>query len=295
MTRRTRPGAGPDSRGAGPDDGAPLERAVAASLAGGADPAVQRLAAALAARPGVVAVLFYGNRLRAPRAEGLVDLYLLTAGDRAFHAGRAAALANRLLPPTVLHLPAAADRPGAKVAVMTLAAFAGRMGRDSRDTTLWARFVQPARLLHARDAAARAGVIAAVAQGWRTAAWWADRLAGEAPRWEGLFAATYAAELRVERPGRAGEVAAAAPEHYAMLDRLLPPQVPGAAERAAARRTWRACARTGRWLNALRLLKAAATFRGGIGYARAKIARHAGGAGRRSAAPGRAPRGPGRP
>jgi hypothetical protein len=253
----------------------PLAAAVAAGLDGGADPAVLARAEELAARPGVVAVLFYGNRLRAPEAEGLVDFYLLTESDRAFHGPGPAALANRLLPPTVLHAPASGDLPGAKVAAMTLPAFAARMRRESRDTTLWARFVQPARLLHARDAAARAGVVAAVAEAWRTAAWWADRLADGPARWEALFAATYAAELRVERPGRAAEVVAAAPEHFAALDALLPPAQPPDRERAGARRRWRAHMRTGRALNALRLVKAAVTFRGGVAYARGKIARHA--------------------
>lgn len=253
-----------------------LEDAVQNSLAGEVAPAVARCGAELAARPGVVAVLFYGNRLRAPQDGGLIDLYALTGSDHAFHGPGVGALANRVLPPTVLHLPAEADRPGAKVAVMTLAAFAARMRRESRDTTLWARFVQPARLLHARDAEVRAEVLRAIAEGWRTAAWWADRLAEDTPRWRALFAATYEAELRVEATDRAGAVVAAAPGHYAMLDRLLPPALPGPEARAEARRLWPRRVRAGRALNALRLVKAAATFRGGPAYARAKILRHAG-------------------
>lgn len=275
MGRKSTTAAAPDRREATQERPAALEAVVADMLDRSADPAVARHGQTLAARPGAVAVLFYGNRLRAPEAEGLVDLYLLTESDRAFHGPGSAALANRLLPPTVLHVPASGDLPGAKVAVMTLPAFAARMRRESRDTTLWARFVQPARLLYARDAAARAAVVAAVAEGWRTAASWADRLADGRARWPALFAATYAAELRVESPGRAAEVVAAAPEHFAALDRLLPPAEPPAPARAAARRQWRARVRAGRSLNALRLLKAAMTFRGGVAYARGKIARHA--------------------
>ncbi|HET7410011.1 MAG TPA: hypothetical protein VFJ13_07405, partial [Paracoccaceae bacterium] len=183
----------------------PLAAFVARALARPASPEIEALVARLAARPGIAAVLFYGNMLRDPSAGGLADLYVLTDNDRAW-SGRAGptALGNRLLPPNVYHLrqpppppviPANAgiseasardprirgddaretDAPGrsvgAKVAVMRIAAFRHRMRRESWDTTLWARFAQPAALVWARDQAARDAVATAIATGWRTAAW----------------------------------------------------------------------------------------------------------------------------
>ncbi len=242
------------------------------------DRAAVAMARHLAARAGVVAVLLYGNRLRDPRAGGLLDFYVLTAGDAAYHGRGIAALANRLLPPNVYHEEITAPVPtAAKVAVMRLASFRHRMRRASWDTTLWARFAQPVALLHARDDAVRAEVVAALAEARRTAAWWADRLPGAAhgesgARWRRLFEHTFAAELRVEGRTRAGVIVDAARDHYAALDRLLePPSAPPSTVTAA----WRRRRRVGKALNAARLVKAAFTFRGGPAYAVDKLARHA--------------------
>jgi hypothetical protein len=254
----------------------PLSAFVAHALDRPAPPGIARLAQEIASRPGVAAVLFYGNRLRDPEADGLADLYVLTDHDRAWSGAGPAAAGNRLLPPNVYHLPVEGASVGAKVAVMRLAAFRHRMRRDSWDTTLWARFAQPAALLWARDEAARDAVAAAIATGWRTAAWWADRLSDDADRWAGLFAQTYRAELRPEGAARSGSITAASPGLYAQIDRLLPPDTSSADERATARREWRRRQRVGRALNAARLVKAAMTFRGGAAYALGKIERHAG-------------------
>lgn len=298
----------------GSDDA--LADIVARSLDRPVPPDIDQLVAGIASRPGVAAVLFYGNRLRDPASGGLADLYVLTDDDRAWSGAGLAAVGNRLLPPNVYHLradvprseqqssPAGVVRPlhdapnrsrednfvhtathedrpaqapvAAKVAVMRLAAFRHRVRRGSRDTTLWARFAQPSALVYARDEAAREATVAAVAEAWRTAAWWADRLADGPDRWAALFAATYGAELRPEGTARPSAITATAPELYADIDRLLPPQPVTEAERLAARRAWGARRRIGRVLNAARLVKAAMTFRGGAAYALDKIQRHAG-------------------
>ena len=252
-----------------------LRQLVSAELSREVDPGVQRLAQVLARRPAVAAILFYGNRLRAPGAEGLADLYVLTDADAAYHGAGLAAIANRLLPPNVYHV-APADAAAGKVAVMRLAAFRARMRPFSWDTTLWARFTQPAALLYARDEAARAQVEAALAAAWRTAAYWADRLSDGRERWTALFAETYGAELRVEGGARPADIRAAAPDFYDRIDGLLPPRRYDGAERRRARRVWGWRQRAGRGLNALRLVKAAFTFRGSRGYVISKIERHAG-------------------
>jgi len=241
------------------------------------DPHARAMAEHLAARPGAVAVLFYGNRLRDPEAAGLLDLYVLTESDRAWHGRGLAALANRLLPPNVYHERLQAPPVAAKVAVMSLAAFRARMRANGADTTLWARFAQPAALLWARDAAAARAVAAAIAAGWRIAARWADRLAEEGGgRWTALFAATYGAELRPESTARPGAVVAAEPDFYAMLDRLIPPEPVPAAEAARARRAWRRRRLRAKALNLARLIKAAFTYRGAVAYALDKVERHGG-------------------
>jgi len=249
---------------------------VAETLQRPADPAARAMARHLAKREGVVAVLFYGNRLRHPEGAGLLDLYVLTESDAAYHGHGLSALANRLLPPNVYHERLDDPAIGAKVAVISLPAFRRRMRRGGPDTTLWARFAQPAALLHARDAAARTAVIEAIAEAWRTAAWWADRLEPGETRWAGLFAATYGAELRVEGAARSSAITAADPALYGAIDRLLPPETVSPQDARQARRVWRRQRRIGKGLNILRLAKAALTFRGGISYALDKVERHTG-------------------
>lgn len=246
------------------------------------EPRIAALARHLAARPGVLAVLFYGAELRAPRPGGLLDLYVLTEGEARYHGIGLAALANRLLPPNVYHERIETPEPlAAKVAVMRLAAFRHRMRRGSLDTTLWARFCQPCVILHARDARARAAVLDTLATAGETAAWWAARLAPAGADaescWRALFAHTYGAELRVEGRDRAQSITAAAPELYASLHaRHIAGRRVTDAERAAARRGWALRRRLGKALNLARLVKAAATFRGGLAYALDKVERHSG-------------------
>ncbi len=245
-------------------------------------PEIAAMARHLAARPGVVAVLFYGAQLRASGSGGPLDFYVLTEGDAAYHGRGVAALANWLLPPNVYHERLAGPPPvSAKVAVMRLAAFRHRMRRECLDTTLWARFCQPVALVWARDGVARAALLDALEEAGASAAWWAARLApggsDAAACWQALFAHTYGAELRVEQGGRVRDLTAAAPELYAALHAaFVAGRPPTADERRRAARGWVWRRRLGKGLNLARLVKAAATFRGGIDYALAKIERHSG-------------------
>jgi len=273
-----------------------LERLAAAELALPSVPAPATLAALhltrdILARHGdaVDAVLFYGACRRDGDAAGLLDLYVLTSSHRAFHGRMLPAFFNALLPPHVLHMrgegPAGPVR--AKVAVMSLRQFARRTRTGALDTTVWARFCQPATLLHARSPGTRRRVEQAVAQAVRTAAYWAVQFGpptGTAEDyWRGLFARTYGAELRTEREGRADALLAASPGWYgpalaaalgiAATDnagRLRPARPDG------PRRSWTLRRGCGKALNVLRLIKAAFTFDGGADYLSAKIARHSG-------------------
>lgn len=177
---------------------------------------------------------------------------------------------------------------------MTVGQFARHVHADALDTTIWARFAQPARLVYARDPAARAAAVDAVAMAVATAMGWAVRLGPDTGTardyWNDLFRRTYATELRVETGARAGTLVDFAPDHY---DALTPPALAAAglavtdsdgrlrpqlqsAERAAARRRWALRQLLGKPLNVARLAKALFTFRGGVDYILWKIERHSG-------------------
>ena len=248
------------------------------------DAGVARLVASMAERPGVRAILFYGARRRAGAERGgPLDFYVLTDGDVAYHGAGLSALANRLLPPNVyferVENPAPAE---AKVAVIRMAAFRARMRPRSWDTTLWARFSQPVTLVWARDDAARGEVADALSAAIETAGWWAAHLSPPAATpleaWRTLYAATYAAELRVEGPARAGHLVEASAARYATLHTLAvaPHHPPEDHARRRIARSWAGRQRIGKLLNVARLLKAAFTYRRGLAYALSKVERHSG-------------------
>lgn len=263
-------------------DRAAIRALVAAELTGPADDLVPpALLQRLTGRPGARALLLYGARRRPAEAgvpAGPVDLYLLT--DRT---GGPGAL-HRLLPPAIAF---EAETPGTaptvKLATMRVAAFRARMRRMSWDTTLWARFSQPVQLVWAADPEARAEVAEALTEAILTAGWWAARLVPDRPspeaRWAGLYAHTYAAELRVERAdARALSLIAGEEARFARLAALAiaPAGDLSGPERAAARRAWRRRVGVGKALNLARLAKAALTAPGALEYAVSKVERHSG-------------------
>ncbi|MBL6081712.1 hypothetical protein JMJ56_27400 [Belnapia sp. T18] len=277
-----------------------LEALVAAELATPAEPGAAILAARQLAedilarhRVGVEAVLFYGACRLDDDPAGLLDLYVLTSGHRAFHRRWLPALFNALLPPTVLHWRSdgLAGPIRAKVAVLTLRQFERRLRPASLDTTIWARFCQPSTLVHARDTTARHRVEQAVAQALTTAVLWAVRLGPPAATpmeyWRGLLAHTYSAELRVERGSRSERLLAASPSWYApaLILALARLGLATAADAEGRLRpgspqnftlSWATRRVCGKTLNVMRLVKAAFTFDGGPDYLTSKIARHSG-------------------
>jgi hypothetical protein len=182
----------------------------------------------------------------------------------------------------------------AKVASMTLATFARAASGALADTTIWARFVQPAALVWAADDAAETEVTAALVAAATTAARLAAALgpvSGTAEDyWRALFRATYSAELRIEQRGRENDILSANADHFAGLLPLalaaaeIPPDLRGAiltprlmpAERARILGWWKRRRRLGKPLNLLRLVKASTTFEGAARYAAWKIERHTG-------------------
>lgn len=256
-----------------PDDPADrLDALIATELDRPAPPRVAAFARSLAEAHGdsVLGVLFYGSCRRHFDGEGLLDFYIVYDRHHRFHRNRWHALLNALLPPNVTM--AAHDGLHAKVASLSLHQFARAMRPGSIDTTMWARFTQPASLLEARDGEARDEIAACIRQAILTATGWARAFspAAAAPAgiWERLFAHTYAAELRPERGNRPSEVYDAAPTWF---DTLL-----AASPSAASPHGWAWRRSGGKVLNVLRLAKAAFTFEGGADYVAWKLERHAG-------------------
>jgi len=277
-----------------------IERMIASELGLDITPAARALVDELLRRYGgrIAAVLFYGSCLRTGDAGGMHDFYVIVDRYKDFYGGWALAAANALLPPNVFCVTA---RSGglpvvAKVAVMSCVQFARAMHRGSLQTSVWARFCQPAALVYARDPRTAAAIRQALVEAVVTAAFWAVRLGAgpmsERELWTSLFRATYGAELRAERSDRPDAIYGANAKRYDSLTRvaLIAAGVQSssdlqdgnrfaalsAQERRAARRAWQLRRLLGKALSVLRLSKAAFTFEGAVDYICWKIERHSG-------------------
>ena len=263
---------------------------VARELAAPCPPEARRFAQDLSQQAGAEAALFYGSVLRTGDLDGVLDFYLLTPGPP-----RGGWIARRLWPDVSYQEAEVGGRTlRAKVASMPTATFARAAAGDFLDTTIWTRFVQPSALVFAAQDRAADAVRAAVCAASVTAARYAAALGPAegtaAEYWLALFRRTYAAELRVETPGREREIIGFDPARYQALlalaweaggipfaagdGRLRPELSP--TERARLTRAWGRRQASGKPLNALRLVKAAATFDGAARYAAWKIERHTG-------------------
>jgi hypothetical protein len=247
------------------------------------------------------AVLFYGSCLRRgdPTAaeDPVYDFYLLVDDYRQVYDGALAAVANAVLPPNVFYIetPWRGRTLRAKYAIVSLPQFRRGLSPRAFHSYFWARFAQPVRLAHVRDAAVRALVVAALADAVTTLAMRACSLLGErfttVEFWTHAFAATYAAELRTEGADRARLVYEADRARYdGLLVRALEAagfdvnatgdgrfSVPAAARaRRSAAISWWFRRLVGKLLSILRLIKGVFTFDGGVDYILWKIERHSG-------------------
>ena len=262
-----------------------LAQRIGASLDRSVRDEVAAFAKRLGEEAGALAVLFYGSNLRTGSLEGVLDFYILLPGPQR----------ERIWPRvSYREWDHAGERLRAKIATMSLRQFANAAKGLSRDTTIWARFVQPSALVWQANEEARAEVTQALC----AAAVTAGRLAavvgparGTADDyWRALFRATYKAEFRVEKPGRENSILEVNAEHF---DGLLPlawnaggmrfkrmnglfEPLPNSAERRRVLKWWSRRARLGKPLNLLRLAKATTTFDGAADYAAWKLQRHTG-------------------
>ncbi|MFT9445964.1 MULTISPECIES: hypothetical protein [Gluconobacter] len=275
-----------------------LEKFLIGELTTPVHPDVVAFADALAlACPQVpLGVLFYGSVLRTEDFEGILDFYIVTEDASGFTGGLISRTGNLLLPPNVRY---AEFKVGqrilrAKIAVLSQQQFKERTTLGTLDTTLWARFCQPVRLIWVRNAKAADMLLDLIARCVTTASCWAALLGQPGMTaveyWQSLFARTYASELRVEKKGRGHSLIAGQEERFAAMlplgwarahlrysatgDRLEPVLSFSARKRAARR--WALVGQIGKPRNVARLVKAAFTFENGASYLAWKIQRHTG-------------------
>jgi len=262
-----------------------LTQRIGAQLDAEIHPAVRAFAELLGREADALAVLFYGSNLRTGSLDGVLDFYVLLPGEQQ----------ERIWPLVGYREWSWGGHDlRAKIATMSLAKFHRAASGRSRDTTIWARFVQPSALAWQSSEAARSQVIAAIEQAARTAARTAAALGPDKGTaedyWRALFRATYRAEFRVEKPGREDSILSVNAAHFAGLlplaleadgiaftrsGDILQPAMEQA-ERRRVRRWWNRRRRLGKPLNVARLLKASTTFDGAARYAAWKITRHTG-------------------
>jgi hypothetical protein len=265
---------------------------------------VAAMADAIRTRHGsaATAVLFYGSCLRRGVVEGVLDFYLLVDDYRAAYRRPLLAWLNRALPPNVFYLEHEhrGERLRAKYAVFSQRDFDTRAA-GGPDARVWARFSQPARIVWARDPAARAHAVAAVDRATRTAvAQMLCWLPGDAPLqvvrpaalWTNGFRETYGSELRGEagatidslytdqasRFDRVACLALAGDPHVSAVrddgGALAVESDP--AWRARVRRDWALRRRVAKGITVVGLFKTSLTFDDWVSYALWKVERHSG-------------------
>lgn len=242
----------------------------------------KRIASALAERYPGAAVFLYGSGISVSAGENpsdiLFDYYVIAPDYDDAIAGAPERFAALALPPNVYYveIDTPEGRLRAKYALLSLAAFEKLISRRTFHSYFWARFAQPMRLVEC-PAALRARMTAAVATAAETFLGRAKGLAAPGADWRKIWLAgmnaSYRAELRAEGGGRAGKLIDAYgdwPERLAAL--AMPAQAAG----KGAAFAWRLRAVAGGFLSVARLLKATATFNGGLDYIAWKVKRHAG-------------------
>ena len=241
------------------------------------------IADVLAARYPKATIFLYGSAISVSAAEDptevLFDYYVIAPDYRDAIGNPLERFAARVLPPNVYYIeiesPSGVLR--AKYALLSVDAFERLVSGATFHSYFWARFAQPCRIvlgpveMHDR-------MIAAVRSSIETFLRRSQGLADDPQDWREVWLkgmnASYRAELRAEKGDRAaklidyygewpGRVAAFA------LD-------PKAQKSSGVAFAWRARAVYGAFLSVARLLKASATFQGGIDYIAWKIRRHAG-------------------
>ena len=230
-------------------------------------------------------VLYYGSCLRTGQLEGLVlDFYVIVRDYRKAYGKPAPAFLNKMIPPNVYYREAKKGKKTlrAKFAVISLDDFMKRTGPKRTNISVWARFSQPARLIHCSNEGARAQITKGIAEAHET------MLAASMPLmvgkltpeniWINALELTYAAELRAEDATKARNLFYLNQPYFGEVTPFVLHEVYAEPLESArkARRKWLLRRINGKFVSAARLVKAAFTFAGGIDYLAWKIERHSG-------------------
>jgi hypothetical protein len=242
----------------------------------------RRIAAALAERYPGAAIFLYGSGISVSAGEDpaqiLFDFYVIAPDYERAIRGAAERLAAKALPPNVYYIetPSTMGTLRAKYALLSADAFERLVSTKTFHSYFWARFAQPMRLVDC-PAELRPRMAGAVATAAETFLSRGKGLAPEGADWRGVWIAamnaSYRAELRAEGRGRAEKLIEAYGDWPRRLADLA---MPADAARGGAWLAWRLRALQGGVLSVARLLKATATFRGGLDYIAWKVQRHAG-------------------
>jgi hypothetical protein len=239
--------------------------------------------------PGA-AIFLYGSGITVSAEEDpagvMYDYYVMAPDYRACFTSFIERMAARLLPPNVYYIESPSDYGvlRAKYAVLSADHLDRLVSMKTFHSYFWARFAQPMRVV-AGPEAMRARAVIVVREALATFLRRAAPLAGDAAGWREIWLAgllaSYKSELRAEGGDRAERLV----DHMAgWAERTAQASAGRWRRRAsgAARRrllsslAWRLRSLQGAILSAARLLKATATFKGGIEYIAWKIARHSG-------------------
>lgn len=253
------------------------------------------MAEAIRAKHGdaVQAFVFYGSGMReADNIEKMLDYYVLTTSYTAIHGRGLKALTSFLIPPSV-HFLEATDKNNqpmsSKYSIVSLSGFLRRASGGAREPMIWARFSQPCLIMNCQSEEIRERLMDALTHAVLHFANEARPLMdGEiTPRafWSRALAESYRTELRAERPlERASEIVERYGDRYDALglaalgsaddNGQLTLAKPSAISRAATQLSWAMRRFVGKPVTALRVLKAAFTFDGGLDYVLHKLKSH---------------------
>ncbi len=235
------------------------------------------------------AVLIYGSGISVSADEDptaiMFDYYLIAPSYRRAFPGSLERLAAQALPPNVYYFetPSPMGVLRAKYAVLSVDHFDRLVSSKTFHSYFWARFAQPSRIVTAPPEMERR-ILDGVKTAARTFLANARGLAAANADWRAIWLAgmnaSYRAELRAESGGRAEKLVATYGQWPRRLADFALANAGADASATFPSKTsafaWRVRAVQGGFLSVARLLKATATFDGGIDYIAWKIQRHTG-------------------
>ena len=243
---------------------------------------VDHIVASADQQSGVKAIMLYGSGLwkDASDSELIWDLHVLVDSFQSFRPSSFLSMAGNILPPNVFYTEITRNDKivRCKFNIMRLDQFDRFCRGKAMTPQVWARFVQPCRLVYAQSDTVRDQCIQAITNAhdvfFLSGLGFADTPDDPQNVWVKTLEQTYADELRSEGKVRASEIYAAQSAEY---DKRYALWKEARDSRLPQSKFWRYALRPVRKLVAfLRLMKATFTFENGVDYALWKVERHSG-------------------